>query len=555
MIVNNQRLSWEQAQFHTCKTLLNCYIREYGHKEKLFSRDQNQNNYSVFFPTSNVEISGSLSFYSAIGEHEYENFFVKGSRNVHYSDIVQWIVAELRTNNMDITDERAGDFLKKVQNSYEKLSIFLAHSSQPPEWNYQSSEQSLVYGHPFHPFPKNTLGFSEREVKQFCPELRTSFQLCYLAVRHDMFEEEWAVGEEKIKWPETVKEQARQLLNEKEEEYAILPVHPWQYENVLLVEDVQKYIKEGKLILLGRFGPDAYPTSSVRTVYVPEMNCNIKLSLNIQITNMMRNNNREQMRRTMDASNYLLRQKSFQNESHTSISYETGVCGCRFENDETTKLFTIVYRPIHFDTTSTYVLSSLIETPAGEERSRLYSLIGSHSVEEWFKRYLAISMIPMLCLAEKAGIHFEAHLQNTLLTIKEGMPYEFIIRDLEGVSVNKEKAASNVDTDGPLFYTKEDAWARTSYYFVVNHLGSMIHAIAKDAKKDEEYFWGIVNDVLVQEEKKSPNEYIRHLLTTPAFMAKKNMISCLVGKSETPFYVPVSNLVKKARSGIYASTV
>lgn len=555
MTVNNQTWSMEQAQLHTCKTLLNCYIRECSNETKVFSMDQHRKQYTVSFPVSQVKVSGALAFYSAIGEHEYENFFVNDGQPVQYPKLVQWVVAELQAGGVYVTEKCADDFLEKVHNSCEKLTLFLAQSSKPPLLDYRSSEQSLVYGHPFHPFPKNTLGFNEKEVEQFCPELRTSFQLCYVAVRNDVFEKEWAVGEEEIDWPETVTQQAKQLLNEKAADYSILPMHPWQYAYIQSMVDVQTYIQEEKLTMLGQFGPIAYPTSSVRTVYVPDMSCNIKLSLNIQITNMMRNNNREQMRRTMDASNYLLRQNSFQRDPHTSISYETGICSCRFDQDDMTKLFTIVYRPIHFDTTCTYVLSSLIETPAGEETSRLYSLIGVQNVDEWFKRYLAISMIPMVRLVKEEGIHFEAHLQNTLLSIKEGLPHKFIIRDLEGVSVNKEKVTANVDTASPLFYTKKEAWARTSYYFIVNHLGSLIHAIAKDAKKDEEHFWGIARDVLEQEEEKHSNEYIRHLMTAPSFMAKKNMVSCLVGKSEKPLYVPVNNVMKKARSEVYASTV
>lgn len=128
------------------------------------------------------------------------------------------------------------------------------------------------------------------------------------------------------------------------------------------------------------------------------------------------------------------------------------------------------------------------------------------------------------------------------------MPHTFIIRDLEGVSVNRDKAGELADTSGPLFYAQEEAWARTTYYFVVNHLGSLIHAMARDVRVEEEHFWAIVRDVLRQEAEASGNEYVIHLLTANVFYAKKNMMSCLAGNSEAPSYVAVNNIMKKLGS-------
>lgn len=554
MAVKKRFNSRNQANFHTCKTLLNCYIREFcKERPHLFSVDRNKNSYCVNFSASGVTISGTLSFYSAMGEHEYESYSVNKERELDYAYLVRLIINELKNDNPMITDRRAMDFSNKVDNSYHKLALFLKHSDGQQEWDYITSEQSLLYGHPFHPFPKNTQGFAEDEVKKFCPELRTSFQLCYLAVRKDMFQEEWVSEEKRIDLHQSVKAHVHRVLKDKMDAYEILPMHPWQYQHVKTIDAVNDYMDQQKIIPLGCFGPVAFPTSSVRTVFVPDMDCNIKLSLNIQITNMMRNNNKEQMRRTLDASSYLLGRNCFKKEGYTHISYEVGVCTCNFENDDITKLFTVVYRPIEFDQTSTYVVSCLIETPYEGAPSRLYTLMDSRNIEQWFIRYLEISLLPIVRLAEEEGIHFEAHLQNSLLTIKNGMPHAFIIRDLEGVSVDIEKVNKEADTAGPLFYQKEEAWARTSYYFVVNHLGSFIHAIAKDANIEEEHFWGIVRDVLKKEYENNKNEYVLHLLTTKTFAAKKNLLSCLMGISETPSYIPVNNVMKKLGSGTYGN--
>jgi siderophore synthetase component len=274
------------------------------------------------------------------------------------------------------------------------------------------------------------------------------------------------------------------------------------------------------------------------------MRCNIKLSLDIQITNLKRNNTKEQMRRTLDAARYLRRSRGFAQEPHTRIAFEEGVCCCAFEEEQATAWLTVAYRPIRFDTTATYVLSSLVEPPVRGEPVRLLSVMEPNYVEAWFRRYLDISLRPIVRIAEEQGIHFEAHLQNALLTVKDGMPDTFIIRDLEGVSVEREKAGEQEDTSGPLFYEREQARARTAYYFFVNHLGSLIHAIARDMSSDETYLWGIVREALAEEYESGGNEFAGELLAADAFYAKKNMTSCLAGNSETPDYVPVINRMK-----------
>lgn len=553
-IENKSRVNHkEQANIHTCKTLLNCYIREIcGTDLHLFSVNQQTKSYSINFPISKITISGVLSHYSEIGAHEYESFYVNKVIGLNYKCVVQLIVKELQHHNTSKSAKYGKDFIRKVDNSYYKLSYILKESVPPDTWNYLASEQSVLYGHPFHPFPKNTYGFTVEEFKKFCPELCVSFKLCYFAVRKEVFQEDWIESENVVQFPNSVQLRAKDVLKNKINQYDILPMHPWQYQYVKTLQPVKQFIVKEMLVPLGDCGPEAYPTSSVRTVFIPEMNCNLKLSLNIQITNLIRNNNYEQIRRTLDATNCLLQNDCFNEELNTSISYEVGASTCEFGDEDITKLFTVLFRPIEFDRNCTYVLSNLIESPVGEEKSRLSTYIANHVIDNWFQRYLEISLVPLVRMAEEKGIHFEAHLQNSLLTIKHGMPYEFILRDLEGVSVDIEKVEEGIDITGPLYYEREETWERTSYYFIVNHLGSLIQKLAKDFERNERYFWKMVHQALAKEYDQSRNEFAFHLLTTKTFNAKQNLISCLVGEGETPSFVPVVNVIQKIGSELYA---
>ncbi|WFR62819.1 IucA/IucC family protein [Paenibacillus amylolyticus] len=285
-----------------------------------------------------MTITGQLSYYSAMGEHEYHSM-ESGGEAVHYRDLVRWITCELsgegaqgassnqhgvpkramemkrslEVENVHPWSENASrleaayarDFAQKVDNSVGNLTLYIEQAAGLDIHDYRTSEQSLLYGHPFHPFPKNSKGFSDQDVQKYSPELRASFQLCYIAVRQDVYVQEWVDDEAVMNLHDLLRTHVEPILKEKSELYGLLPVHPWQYTYISQLTEVQSYIRDEKLILLDSAGPTVYPTSSVRTVYVPSWNCNIKLSLNMQITNMIRTNSAEQMRRTLDASTYV----------------------------------------------------------------------------------------------------------------------------------------------------------------------------------------------------------------------------------------------------------
>lgn len=84
---------------------------------------------------------------------------------MEYGELVQWIIRELSSEGLGtgegapaddnrITDEQARSFAEKVDNSCRNLALFIERAAELEVFDYRTSEQSLIYGHPFHPFPK-----------------------------------------------------------------------------------------------------------------------------------------------------------------------------------------------------------------------------------------------------------------------------------------------------------------------------------------------------------------------------------------------------------------
>ncbi|WP_322922221.1 IucA/IucC family protein [Paenibacillus campi] len=579
------------AERHACKLLLNCYIRELGAERPAQIRlDRQHGSIKIDFPASGKQMQAQLAYYSATGEHEYRSFswgtaspvtasgspYKQGQHAAQQGTyeqtcadhllLLEAIIAELH-DGTQLTTERAQQFRQRVDNSVHNTGLYMeyARRSGKPLTDYRSSEQALLVGHPFHPFPKSTLGFSAEDVLKYSPELGSAFALCYVAVSTDVYSQDWAVDHHRQQIMTQLRQQllstekgAQDRLLTKwlhEEQYELLPMHPWQYGYIQTLPVIRQYIEQRKLILLEQCGPLAYPTSSVRTVFLPELNCNIKLPLHIQITNLLRINSAEQMQRTLAATRYVLEQQCFADEPYTHIACEVGTATCRFDSDEWTSLFTVAYRPIEFDPSCTYVLSALVESVQPGGKSRLYEWLESIAetgieagvpirviAEQWLHRYLERSLLPIMRAGERLGIHFEAHLQNTLVTLKDGMPEHFIIRDLEGVSVERRMQLPEVGDD-ILFYAEQAARARTAYYFIVNHLGSLLHVLARDTECAEQHYWQIAKSLLQQELERTNSQLIRELLAADGFNAKQNLRSCLHGHGDTPDYVQVRNML------------
>ncbi|OZB95305.1 IucA/IucC family siderophore biosynthesis protein [Paenibacillus sp. XY044] len=530
-----------------------------------------------------TRIHGSVRYASLTGQHLYEEEWLLercgSARVLPFDELAEALVREQSLRLGPGAAVAAPGTLKRIQASVRHLRGHLERREADEQagldvrkLDYIRSEQSVLAGHPFHPYPKSVEGMNETDLIRFSPERGASFLLHYFAVRSSCLICEWLPDAFQGTLPPEACETFRRALKEglgsqAAALYEPLPMHPWQADRLLEQPWIEQAVQRGELVPLGPLGPRVYPTSSVRTVWEPHSGYGWKLPLEVRITNLVRVNTAEQTSRTMHAVRLAAHLGGELESELPGLLPETGYSGIAVHGQAMPDpAASVLIRPMALEPTATFVLASLLEGWPGEQMPKLAQAItesgrsgGAQQLPdmlEWLERYLRLSMLPLLRVWDRFGISFEAHAQNSLLSLADGWPVKFYVRDLEGMSVDRrlaEKAGWVGDVlpkDSPLLYEAADAWHRTLYYFFVNHLGSLIHALALWQGWPEREGWSVVRHLLVEEREWSSERlrpYVDGLLNHSTLPAKANFASCLANKGDTPLYISIHNPIRDGR--------
>ncbi|GIQ67838.1 hypothetical protein DUZ99_02955 [Xylanibacillus composti] len=557
----------ERAEQEAAARILNCYLLESGRAKEAIDRRTKQLKLALSF--REIRLTGELEHVSDMGHHAYRFplFEEEASgfrRAVTCRKAAELILRELcAAHAAPDAEARRLRLLDQVDNSIAHTAEFLAHaqrSMQLQELPLAAAEQALRCGHPLHPTPKSAEGFDEAALQAYAPELGASFRLHYWAVRKDELAEDWLPGREASIPPDAL-ESASLILGETTESYALLPVHPWQ-SNYLQVNhgELRAMIGERRVVPLGEAGPLVYPTSSVRTVWSPNQGCFLKLPLHVRITNFIRVNTREQVARTMDAARICA---AVRDELETGPAQLLLEYGCRsVRRDSLFAELAVVFRespPMLLEQGSRWFpAASLMEREPGSGEPLLWRHVFSSApagMHDWIARYAQVFLVPILDVFARLGISLEAHVQNSLIRLDpEGMPAACLIRDLEGISIDRRRAAELgwigelVPADSPVLYGREAAFERLLYYAVTNHMGHVIATVSRHAGLEEQALWRRVRHVLVEaaEIRRDAAPFqtvVASLLEREVLPAKANLTSQFFERGESPSYVTVPNLL------------
>ncbi|MBA4602820.1 IucA/IucC family protein [Thermoactinomyces mirandus] len=584
----------------------NCYLRETNHykrstKDQLLDDPLLDGGKIADVPAAEfvridleyhqIEIIAPVKYWSLTDRHLfYFPFYYRAGEARHlkeldYVTLVTVIIKELalKRDLSSFPDELVYRVIQSCQQieSYVMTRGRDAGELYQTRFEYLDSEQSLVFGHLLHPTPKSRQGLSDLGQKIYSPELKGRFSLHYFRAHHSIVSERSHLPEsatrliknELMADPEVDEPFKKMYL--KKDEYSLIPLHPVQAKHLLMDKRVRQLMQKGLLEDLGLVGKAYYPTSSFRTVYHPESSFMLKFSVKVKITNSVRMNKYKELERGVEVTRIL--------DSEIGNNLKLCYPGFYIIQDPafiTIQLpgseesgFEVVLRENPFkggDKENVTVVAGLCQDAIPGYRPRLANIIHELSAKEgrdpeevsldWFKRYLSISLHPMMWLYLKHGIALEAHQQNSLVQLKNGYPCRFFYRDNQGYYYCEstfpflERLLPGVNKKSHSLCADHVADERFRYYFFINHLFGLINAFGVCGLIREEVLLEELRQHLVQWKPRSraSSRLIESLLHDKWLSGKANLLTRfydmdeLTGPMESQsVYVKIANPLLK----------
>ncbi|MFJ5963833.1 IucA/IucC family protein [Bacillus sp. NPDC093026] len=554
----------QMAENATMQSFLNCFLRETGADQT--AKKETRADGSVVFVTElakqDLELVIPVRYFSPVGRHLFEfpiRFRPQGSDQkgtvLDYTTLVALCSKELliEYGRTDAEDE----FMLRIILSCRNIERFMRERESDREalsqadFEYIEAEQSLLLGHLTHPTPKSRQGMTEAEEAVYSPELKGTFQLHYFKAHHSIVLQDSSKSQSAANL--MLNELERQMPEERERlqtltengEYVLIPIHPLQVKVVMEKEFVHRYMEEGKLAYLGPLGADYTATSSFRTVYQKDSAYMLKFSVPVKITNSLRVNKQKELDRGVEMSRLL--------QTELGISLYDQFSGFRviedpaylsIRGDEAESGFEVVIRqnPFLHNEKGASLIAGLCQDHAYGGKSRLAGVIHDLAEKEgrstevvskdWFKRYLTISLEPMLWLFETYGLALEAHQQNAVVQLKDGYPDTFYYRDNQGYYYSeskKDKLANlvqHLSVRSETICTDAVAVERLRYYFFFNHLFGLINGFGAEGLAREEHLLSLVrNTLLAHEQQFGASELTNSLLRSKELPSKANLLT------------------------------
>ncbi|MEU6678600.1 IucA/IucC family protein [Streptomyces sp. NPDC046925] len=498
-------------------TLLNCLLREVSGPEHQTAVVDGA--LLLRLPRRGVLLRVALRRASLLGAHRFTGP-VTEQRNGRWAEVDWPRLAEYTHAELSLrTGVRNEEFLAQIASSHEGVSAGLAarraHTTRTthaapsapatesgPKWlaDYLASEQSLLFGHRFHPTPK-ARGGDLADWSAYAPETASVFPLRHLAVRDHLIAEESAR-------PDATAPLDR--LGSVPHGYRLLPLHPWQYDLLRGHPGLRAALGREDVIDLGPGTSPFAATASVRTLY--DGDTFLKFSLNVRITNCLRKNASYELSGAVALTRVLegalddlaarfpgsavLREPAYRSlalpgpDGRPDLALLEGF-GVIVREGLAARLLP--------GTTPLLAAAVADEYPTGPGHiSRLLEGAGPKRALQWWRTYLRLLLPPVLAAYFDHGLVLEPHLQNVLVCVDDdGMPARVLFRDLEGTKLVPERHAKTLaalppEVAGPLTYDAQRGWDRVVYCLLVNHVAELLAALADLHPHTEPALWSEV---------------------------------------------------------------
>ncbi|WP_028866202.1 IucA/IucC family protein [Psychromonas aquimarina] len=542
------------AEGNALSCLLNCYIREYGLAKGQVELDDHQSDIPATF---NQQISSGyrtirLSFPESAGILVIKADYVSLLARVRFIsqpylkrrglawqpldavDLAQFLLEHLAV----VLDSQVNlELLEQIKNSINITRLFIQHNAAKADAEVYSSliqsEQSLLWGHAMHPAPKSRDGVSFDQLLACSPEVQAKFALHWFEVSPQL-----------IKQMHCTELTALDVIEQvNPSEACLYPCHPWEVQTILKQPLVQKALQLGLIRDAGPLGEKVYPTSSVRTLFVPQSASFMKFSIHVRLTNCVRKNAWYELQSAVTLTG-LLRQCAAQAslrcpkfsvmEEPAASSIDLSSIASADEQEtvqDVIECFGILYRD---------GLSAAQQLQYQPQMAQAAEQSYAHTAELWFDAYLQALLPGVLHYFFNLGIAFEPHLQNTVIGFENGLPAHIWIRDLEGTKLMQthwpadklselsEKARASV------YYSREQGWNRIAYCTLINNISEAIFHIAAGSRVIEASCWSALAAVIEQwQSQEGEQPELQAFLAGQPIPSKNNLTTRLLKQADS----------------------
>ncbi|MEV0598835.1 IucA/IucC family protein [Streptomyces sp. NPDC050315] len=506
------------AEHAHLEALLRCWLRE-THTE--FGAGPLR----VTLPTAGLTLVTEVTHYSPTGWHRFGPVLLEGPGGALGTTADPVTAIALLSTEAAVSGGslpggvpagEVADLVERTAESVRRVASFIAdrrtHPEPPAEVDgFLDAEQALLLGHLHHPAPKSRDGISDHDSAAFSPELRGKFRLHWFAADESVVSHDAVAGAPSLAGRDTVALLADLAGERLSDGRVLVPAHPWQARDVPHRPRVAELIASGALEPLGERGPEWWATSSVRTLYAPDADVMLKLSLGLRLTNSRRESTRTELRRGLEINRLLdagYADATFRAHPGFKITRDPAWLAVdepgRPDGPELTGL-DVAVREVPDSIAELRCLVGLVAPRPGIGRSLLGELIAAQGVgaaERWMADYTDHVLVPMLHLYAATGIGLEAHQQNTLVRLDaQGRVTGATFRDNQGYYLATSHLPGLLKLSGAdqsTLAVVEDAIVddRLCYYLLRNQALSVIGCLAVDGLADERDLLAVLADRL-----------------------------------------------------------
>ncbi|PSV25502.1 IucA/IucC family siderophore biosynthesis protein [Photobacterium sp. GB-56] len=306
-------------------------------------------------------------------------------------------------------------------------------------------EAQLDEGHPYHPSFKARTGFNFLDHQCYGPEAGESFCLHWIAIKRTHFRSHLPDEHDRF-WSSELDQDHWQtlsfILSQQQgnwQEYALLPVHPWQWRQ-LHKEDFPSLLDQKIIIDLGELGDQYVASQSVRTLLnvTNKAKANIKLPLNMVNTSSKRTLAGYSVCLAPEISTWLetiVSQDPELSGLDILAEYAGGIyvpLGKTVECDPLSDQLAVIFRESlekKLSPEQTAVPFNALMMVEQDGQPFIDHWIDKYGLVPWLSQLIEVAVIPIWHLLVKYGVGTEPHGQNMVLVHRNGWPEKIIIRD------------------------------------------------------------------------------------------------------------------------------